>query len=101
MWLFNALSNPEWRPLTLTLLHFLWQGMLVALVWQAIFWLFASRSAQARYVLGLMGMFMMAACPVVTFTVLETKTAHEVSQNEAFLAAPSRLEPSTPARNLS
>ena len=72
MWLLELLRDSAWRPLTLSLLHFLWQGMFVALVWAVLFRLVQARRTQIHYVLGLAGMFVMAACPVVTFVLLES-----------------------------
>ena len=33
----EILQAPAWRPLTWTLLHFVWQGAIVAVVWLALF----------------------------------------------------------------
>jgi beta-lactamase regulating signal transducer with metallopeptidase domain len=72
MWPVELLRDTAWRPLTWTLLHFLWQGMFVALIWAVLFRLFQARRTQVHYVLGLAGMFVMAACPVVTLVLLES-----------------------------
>ena len=61
------LENPAAQRLALVLLHFLWQGLLVAIV--AWLLLVASRraSANARYVL-LVALFgLLAACPGLDF----------------------------------
>ncbi len=66
----RLLENPAAQRLALVLLHFLWQGLLVAIV--AWLLLVASRraSANARYVL-LVALFgLLAACPAVTFTLM-------------------------------
>ncbi len=74
MWPLDVLHDRAWQPLTCTLLHFLWQGMLVAAVWMLLFRVFRGRSTQFRYLLGLFGMFLLAACPLATFAVLESKS---------------------------
>ena len=70
----EILHSPAWQPLTWTLLHFVWQGAIVALVWLALFRLCRGCRTQYRYLLGLAGMFLMAACPVATFVVLESRS---------------------------
>jgi beta-lactamase regulating signal transducer with metallopeptidase domain len=76
MWPLETLQSPAWRPLTWTLLHFLWQGAAVAGLWIVLFHLFRGSRTQFRYLLGLAGMFLMAACPVATFVFLESAAIH-------------------------
>jgi beta-lactamase regulating signal transducer with metallopeptidase domain/peroxiredoxin len=52
-----------------TLLHFLWQGTLVALAAAVAEWLLAGRSAQAKYVLHLLALLVMAGCLPITFAL--------------------------------
>jgi len=66
----DLLDQPAWQRETLTLLHFLWQGVVVAVVLAAVLWWFHVRRAQARYALSLLALLAMAACPAVTFVVL-------------------------------
>jgi len=73
MWPLDVLHDPAWQPLTWTLLHFLWQGLIVASVWIVLFRLSRAYTTQFRYLLGLFGMFVMAACPVATFVFLESR----------------------------
>ena len=75
----EILESPAWRPLTWTLLHFAWQGAVVALVWLALFRLTRGNRTQFRYLLGLAGMFLMAVCPVATFLVLESEAGRQES----------------------
>ena len=77
MWPLDVLHDPAWQPLTLTLLHFLWQGMIVAAVWMVLFRLSRARATQFRYLLGLFGMFLLAACPVATFVFLESTSCSD------------------------
>jgi beta-lactamase regulating signal transducer with metallopeptidase domain len=75
----EVLQSPAWRPLTCTLLHFVWQGAIVALAWCVLFRMFRARTVQFRYLLGLAGMFLMAVCPVATFVFLESASPpHDV-----------------------
>jgi len=74
MWPLDVLHDPAWRPLTWTLLHFSGKagrrdGM------APLFRLTRARSTQFRYLLGIAGMFLMAACPVATFIFLESTSA--------------------------
>jgi len=68
---FDLPYEPAWQRETLTLLHFLWQGLLVAVVLVLVLWLLRVRRARARYALSLPAMLLMTVCPVVTFLVLE------------------------------
>ena len=53
-----------------TLLHFLWQGGLVALVVAGAFRYLASRPPRQRYVVGLMGLLAMVVFPLATLVKL-------------------------------
>lgn len=67
MTLLDLLAQPLWQHGTWALVHFLWQGAAIALVYlllrRAIEW----RSASARYTLGLAALTAMALCVPVTF----------------------------------
>lgn len=93
----ESLSHPIGQRLTLTLLHFLWQGVLVAIALRLALVLFRSRTAQVRYALSLAALIVMGLCPVVTFLVTDcrvgtvkstgdlrrTSTFHDSGQSEA------------------
>ncbi len=66
----NAIHHPAVLALAWTLLHFLWQGALLALTAWAGLTLLARRSPQARYAwaCGMLGL--MALAPVATFLIL-------------------------------
>ena len=59
------------RPLSLALLHFLWQGAALAALAALVFTV--SRSAATRYVLGVVILAAMVAAPVITFLVLRNE----------------------------
>ena len=63
--LVEVLSQPLWQRVTLTLMHFLWQGIVVALLLSVAIDLFRIRSAPARYVLSLGALSLLAACPLL------------------------------------
>jgi beta-lactamase regulating signal transducer with metallopeptidase domain len=50
-----------------TLVHFLWQGALIAAVTAGVLRLLSRRTAQARYVVGVCALFVMIAAPAATF----------------------------------
>lgn len=90
----------EWTPaisaLAWTLLHFFWQGGLIA----ALF--FLARSAiplercEARYRLGIAALVLMAVCPLVTYTFESANTANVVgvvSDSDVALIAPVLFAP--------
>ena len=53
--------------LTVTMLHFLWQGAIVGVMVAALGWCVRNQSAQARYALYLAGLFVLATCVPVTY----------------------------------
>ncbi len=57
--------------IALTLVHFLWQGMLIAILAWLIGAMLRNKSANARYSIFLGGLLSMAVCAVVTFVVME------------------------------
>ena len=73
------------RPLGLTLLHFLWQGVAVAAL--ASVALALSRRAAVRYVVALVALAAMVAAPVVTFAVLHSSGS--LDENMLVVADPS------------
>jgi bla regulator protein BlaR1 len=50
-----------------TLLHFLWQGALVAIILACVLALLTGRSAQPRYLAACAALVLMAALPLITF----------------------------------
>jgi hypothetical protein len=63
-------SEPLIERVGWALVHFLWQGALLAVLLAALLWLVRRRSANLRYFLCCGVLFLMAACPVATFLVL-------------------------------
>jgi len=64
------LAEPFVQRISLTLLHFLWQGLAVAGLFCLFVYLFNIRRAEVRYLLSLAALVVMLLCPVVTFGVL-------------------------------
>jgi beta-lactamase regulating signal transducer with metallopeptidase domain len=62
------LAQPACRILTLMLVHFLWQGLVVVFVLIAFTRLCNIVRAQARYACSLVALVVMTACPIVTLT---------------------------------
>ena len=62
--------GPVWQQLAWTLLHFVWQGFLVMAAVAALGWLCPLARAESRHALALLGLVVMAICPVVTFALL-------------------------------
>ena len=93
-------------PLAQTLLHFLWQGMLIAFLIGVLFRLLAARSVELQYGIGLLGLMMMAGSPLVTFYFLmpnppasfapSESGSVSAHHSESSLSAPSALHASTP-----
>ena len=70
----DLLHGPVSQRLTWTLLHFLWQGIGIALVLEALVRVLRVRRAATRYLLCVAAMLAMVACPPITFHVLSAPT---------------------------
>ena len=68
--LFQLVETLGW-----TLLHFLWQGLAVAIVVYAALLVARNLSSTTRYSIALVGLAVMAACPVLTFCFLQQDSA--------------------------
>jgi bla regulator protein BlaR1 len=70
------------QSLSAALLHFVWQGLLVAfLLWVALF-LLRKRSANSRYVASCIALAVLAVLPIITAAVLYTRPAAPFSGSE-------------------
>ena len=71
------MSNTFWLDdassfrLALTLMHFLWQGLAIAGVAGCAMFALRKKTAQVRYALTLSAMILMAACPAMTFLMVD------------------------------
>jgi len=88
----QLLWHPAWQRLALALLHFLWQGAAVAVLAVAAVRLLALRSGPPRYAAYLLALVAMAACPVVTFCLVEAPVPAGLSPGRSDLEA-MRAEP--------
>jgi TonB family protein len=67
----TILSNsPVLTSLSLTLLHFLWQGLLVAAVLKSALLIFNNNKPQLRYALSSLAMFVNLLLPIITFSII-------------------------------
>ena len=78
----------HWEALGWTLVHFLWQGAAIALVYRVADMALARRSANARYVLALGALLSMLAVSVGTLVYEENLVAPENSRTAPWIAAP-------------
>ena len=63
----SLINSPLLAGLAITLIHFLWQGVIVALVLKAFLSLISHQKSQLRYALSSMAMLANLILPVVTF----------------------------------
>ncbi len=77
----ECLSQPFWQRLGLTLVHFLWQGLAVAVLVGVFVRMLRLRHGNARYGAYLLAFIAMIACPVVTFTAIDI----DISANTEFV----------------
>src|SRR5262245_35619541 len=75
MSLVELLGHPAARLLTTALLHFLWQGLAVAVLLFAAVELLRIRAANARYACSLAALFVMLFCPLATVAWLSWPVA--------------------------
>ena len=69
------LSQPFWQRLCLTLVHFFWQGLAVAVLVGVLVRVLRLNHGNARYTTYLLAFVTMIACPVVTFTAIDIPTS--------------------------
>lgn len=63
-----------------TLIHFLWQGALIAAVLGAVIYALRDRTANARYAAGCVGMGLMLLAPFVTLLIILNTTARPAAE---------------------
>jgi beta-lactamase regulating signal transducer with metallopeptidase domain/tetratricopeptide (TPR) repeat protein len=80
----------------LTLLHFLWQGTVVALLIAPVVVLLRSASPKVRYNLYVLALFLMALCPLATFTFLRSMTVGMHHAQDWTVMSPAGLVVPTP-----
>ena len=101
MSLVEFLSQPFWHTLGLTLVHFAWQGFVVAVGVGALVHGLGLRHGNAGYTAYLLGFAAIIACPILTFTVVHTASIAEpkgvtevaairVEDQAAYLPLPAR-----------
>ena len=107
MSLVEFFSQPVWHRLGLTLVHFLWQGLAVAVIACVVVRFLGLKRGSPRYVAYLLAFSVMAACPAITFIALdrftERPTVVAVPMQEIESPAPASYTPAptlspTPAR---
>ena len=79
MFSLDVLGEPVWQRLTWTLLHFLWQGLAVAAVVATLLYVWPVGRAHNRYLIYLTALIAMAACPLVTFMVIDAPASATVA----------------------
>jgi len=89
----GMLSWPITQRLGWALLHFLWQGALVAVLMRWSMWFLRRRSANVRYVLLCAGMLAMLALPLATMALVTPAAA---SQSPGATAPPDAVAPGAP-----
>lgn len=85
------LAHPVMQTLGWTLLHFIWQGALVALLYAGVALSLRRATANARYAFACACMFLMLALPVATFFQLNSNAAAAAFDRRAPEAAPAEL----------
>ncbi|ASP48016.1 M56 family metallopeptidase [Cognaticolwellia beringensis] len=66
----SLINSPLLAALAITLIHFLWQGVLIAVVLKAILSLISYQKSQLRYALSSMAMLANLILPIITFFIV-------------------------------
>ncbi len=82
----NLFNSPFLTSLAITLLHFLWQGVLVAMVLKSALFIFNNNKPQLRYVLSAIAMLANFLLPIITFIIVyrgEVSSVHAITHSLA------------------
>jgi TonB family protein len=82
----NLFNSPLLTSLALTLLHFLWQGLLVATVLKSALLIFNNNKAQLRYALSALAMLANLLLPIITFFIVYRTEVSSVNPLASSLA---------------
>ena len=80
MWGMEFLQQNFSQRVGLTLLHFLWEGILVAILLWGVVHLLRLKRGNQRYAAYLIGFLILLACPVVTFFTVDVKEVNRMSR---------------------
>lgn len=83
----NIFNSPILTSLALTLLHFLWQGLLVAIVLKSTLLIFNNNKPQIRYAFSTLAMLVNLLLPIITFIVVyrtEVSSVNTLASSLAF-----------------
>lgn len=72
-------SSPFLYSLSLTLVHFLWQGLLVAFILKSLLYIIGKNKSKLRYTLATFAMFSNAILAVLTFTMVYPDTSSGIN----------------------
>ena len=75
------LENPFLYSLAITLIHFIWQGCLVALVLKLIFTFISPKKPQLRYAASAIAMLISLALPLITFFIVYQADFEKLTSN--------------------
>ncbi|WP_166823100.1 M56 family metallopeptidase [Thalassoroseus pseudoceratinae] len=96
----DPLSTPVATAFAQTLIHFLWQGILIAAGYWIIQRALGARSAHHRYLVALTALGVMAGCPLLTFCfVYSTPAANHVDRESITATSGAISDNSTPLRH--
>ena len=89
----RMVSDPSALAIAWSLVHFLWQGALVALIVAIALRSLRNSSANARYLAACAGLALMALMPLATFLSMETPPGQTAPAAAAVVAAPMPASP--------
>jgi CubicO group peptidase (beta-lactamase class C family)/Zn-dependent protease with chaperone function len=95
----DLLATPIMQTLGLTLVHFLWQGTLVALVVAVVLYVLKDSSASTRYVISCAGLAVMILSPLATFAYLapSVKPVYQFTDSPRAALQVANVQPSASA----
>ena len=83
-------SQPVWHRISLTLIHFIWQGLIIAILVSVCVRILKVHQGNNRYTVYLLAFLAMMLCPVVTFIAIDVpkETISPVSPQGTGLTKP-------------
>ena len=91
------LTKPLFQALGWALVHFIWQGALVAILYAGLAALLRRRAANVRYSVACAAMLLMLALPVATVFIIEQSSARSLDESLVRRTAAAQATASTTA----
>lgn len=96
----NLLTEPYFQALGWSLLHFVWQGAIVALLLATANFAFRRSSANKRYLLACGALLLMAALPIATFVLIASELPSRANVDNTVQTSAANTTPNEKPKSL-